>query len=136
MAIPDIVNRAARKTRNAAAKASLNAGNMSTTVLQSLGSSQSTVAAFQAAYPSGSAPMSTSLLSSFKISQTGLAGKFMSAANLKSYAAERVSQLKSLGDQVGKDRLMTYSAMKGQLLSKAQTAKNNISSSFMSKIAG
>ena len=119
---------------NSAANAALKVGNMTTTVLQAVGSSQSTVTSFRAAFPGGVAPMTTGLMSQFAISQTGLAGKFMTATNLRNYATDRFTQLKTLGDQVGKERLMTYSAMKGQLISKAQTAKDNIANSFMSKI--
>lgn len=130
----DVVNRATRMARDASAKASVQAGNVTTTVLKSLGSAQSTIAAFQSAYPGGTAPMSESLFNTFNISQTGLAGKFMSVADLQAFNSDQSAQLQSLGNQVGQIREMTYSATKSNFLGKAHTTKNSITASFMDKI--
>ena len=128
------VNRAARAALKKAANVSLKAGKMSATVLQSLGAAKSTIDSFKAAFPTGSAPLSAGILSQFSISPTALAGKFMTASNMRSFAEDRAQQLKSLSGQVGKARMMSYSSMKGQALAKAQSAKSAISSSLMSKI--
>jgi hypothetical protein len=123
-----------RAVTTAKATAAVKARQITEPVFRSIGAAQSKIDSFKTAFPSGVTSMTPSSLMSLGLSPTGIAGKFMSVANLKAYNLEQSSTLSGLGTQLGQLRETRFASMKSQVTSKAETAKSQISSSLMSHL--
>ena len=130
----NVIGSASRAATKARAMTAIKSRNVTADVFSSIGAAQSKIDAFKAAYPGGVASMSPATLQSLGLSQTAIAGKFMSKANIQAFNLDSLNKLKNLGTQVGQIRVPTYSDTKSQFLSKAADTKNQISNSFMSKL--
>lgn len=134
MSAAGVVGKAQRALTKAKAMAAVKARQITAPVFQSIGAAQSKIDAFKAAFPSGVASMNPATLRGLGLSQTAIAGKFMSKVNLQAFNADSFSKLKDLGNQMGQVRVPSYSATKSQFLAKASNTKTQISNSLMSKL--